>query len=159
MRPRPSRRTGDPTTITFLNHTSEPVDVFWMDTEGHRQHYATVAAGSSWDSNTYDGHVWMVTGKDDRTLGVYEARTEASTAVVGDAPATQATSRPAAGAHVANPRRAQIRQTANGSLLSAITIFSFATKMGVRKFNSVRMGRRGILIRWGRFGGRRIQRK
>jgi dipeptidyl-peptidase 4 len=96
LRPRPSRRTGDPTTITFLNHTADPVDVFWMDTEGHRQHYATVAAGSSWDSNTYDGHVWLVTGKDDRTLGVFEARAEASTAVVGDAPATQASTRPAA---------------------------------------------------------------
>ena len=105
QRPRPSRRTGDATTINFINHTTSPVDVYWMDNGGDRRHYATIAADASWEANTYDGHVWLVADRNDKTLGVFEARADASTAIVGNAPTTQpAEQRPAPIAREAGTR-------------------------------------------------------
>ena len=42
---RPSRRTGEETSITFINRTDEAVDIYWIDTERQRKYYATGAAG------------------------------------------------------------------------------------------------------------------
>ncbi|HLX63950.1 MAG TPA: prolyl oligopeptidase family serine peptidase [Planctomycetota bacterium] len=83
-RPRPSRRTGDPTTLTFLNHTKGAIDIYWLDTAGERKHYAEVKPGESWESTTYDGHVWLVTDKNNVTQGVFEATRDPSTAIVGE---------------------------------------------------------------------------
>jgi len=82
-RVRPSRRTGEETSITFLNRTDAPVDVHWVDAEGQRQRYATVDAGGQHRQHTYAGHVWLVTNKAGETLGVFAAAEEAGDAVVG----------------------------------------------------------------------------
>src|SRR5438046_2887284 len=75
-------RTGDATHISVKNKTAGAVTVYWIDTEGERRKYATVAPGESWDSSTYDGHVWVVTDAAEKTLGVYEATRQASSVVV-----------------------------------------------------------------------------
>src|ERR1043165_8129269 len=82
-RPRPSRRTGDSTTLNFINRTPGEVDGFCLDTAGERKHYAEVKAGESWETNTFDGHVWLVADKSDKMLGVFEATRSSSTAIVG----------------------------------------------------------------------------
>jgi dipeptidyl aminopeptidase/acylaminoacyl peptidase len=72
-RPRPTRRTGEETTITFVNRTQGDVTAYWMMPEGERRRYATVQAGEQFQQHTYAGHVWLVTDSRGRTLGVFEA--------------------------------------------------------------------------------------
>ncbi len=81
-RVRPTRRTGDETSITFLNRTEGPVEVFWVDSEGQRRHYATVDSGGQHRQHTYAGHVWLVANKAGETLGVFTAADEAGDAVI-----------------------------------------------------------------------------
>jgi hypothetical protein len=108
-RPRASRRTGDSTEITFVNRTAGAVEVFWMDTEGERRKYATVAPGETWQSRTFDGHVWLVTDGDGKTLGVYEATRDPAAAFIGGAPATTSATTGRAGAFANRGRRAGSR--------------------------------------------------
>ncbi len=82
-RVRPSRSTGGETSVTFLNRTEGAVDVYWVDSEGQRQRYATIDAGGQHRQHTYAGHVWLVTNKAGETLGVFTATEEAGDAVVG----------------------------------------------------------------------------
>ena len=47
-----------PVRITFRNATEQMLTAFWIDFDGVRQRYADIPAGGSWQSKTYDGHVW-----------------------------------------------------------------------------------------------------
>jgi len=87
-RPRPSRRTGEATSIAFQNRTRDTIEVYWMTMEGERRHYASIRPGDTWDSNTYDGHVWLAADREGNVLGVFEAGRRPATAVVGGTPAT-----------------------------------------------------------------------
>lgn len=80
--PRASTRTGEETSITFLNRTGGEVEIFWLDAEGQRQRYATLAAGGQHDQHTFAGHVWLATDKaTGRTLATFEANEAAAEAV------------------------------------------------------------------------------
>ncbi len=70
---RPSRRTGEETTIAFLNRTSDPVEVFWIDAEGERRSYGRVHAGTRKEQHTFAGHRWLVTDQLGQPLAVFEA--------------------------------------------------------------------------------------
>ena len=70
---RPSRRTGDETTITFVNRLADPVEVFWIDSEGERRNYGRVHAGARREQHTFAGHVWLVTDALGQPLAVFEA--------------------------------------------------------------------------------------
>lgn len=92
-RVRPSRNTGGETSITFLNRTDGAVDVYWVDSDGQRQRYATIDAGGQHRQHTYAGHVWLVADKGGKTLGVFLATEEAGDAIVSRdtmPPATEA---------------------------------------------------------------------
>ncbi|HOW73650.1 MAG TPA: DPP IV N-terminal domain-containing protein [Phycisphaerae bacterium] len=92
--PRASVRTGAQTEITFVNRTDGEVDLFWLDSEGERRSYGTIKAGERHAQHTYAGHVWLVTDKTGRPLGVFEATEDRATAVVdGRSPATRPTAR------------------------------------------------------------------
>lgn len=81
--PRASTRTGDETHLTFVNRTAGPVELFWLNTEGERQSYATLAPGAQHEQHTFAGHVWLATDKaSGRTLAVFEATPAAAEAVI-----------------------------------------------------------------------------
>jgi len=80
----PSIRSGDETSITFINRTEGDVEVYWVDFEGQRRHYATIRAGRQHQQHTFVGHVWLVTDKDGKRLAVFIATEEAGEAVVDD---------------------------------------------------------------------------
>jgi dipeptidyl aminopeptidase/acylaminoacyl peptidase len=84
--PYPSRTTGEETSITFVNGTGGELRVFWMDTDGNRQPYGTLAAGARRDQHTFAGHVWILTDAGGAVLGVFEATEAPGTAVVDGAP-------------------------------------------------------------------------
>ena len=87
MQVRPSSRTGDESAILFQNRTSGPISLFWIDSEGGRKAYGTLAAGESREQHSFAGHVWLATDAAGKTLGVYEAADSPGTAVIdGSAP-------------------------------------------------------------------------
>jgi dipeptidyl aminopeptidase/acylaminoacyl peptidase len=68
--PKASRSTGEETTITFINHTTGTVALFWLDSKGKRVSYGKVAAGKEEEMHTYSGHVWLVVDATERPLGL-----------------------------------------------------------------------------------------
>lgn len=81
-RPRPSRTTGEETSITFINRTESDVEVHWIDSGGKRQRYAAVRPGDRHRQHTFAGHVWLVTNAEGRTLAVFVATEGAGDAVI-----------------------------------------------------------------------------
>lgn len=80
-----------PAPITFINRSSGPVDIYWIDYEGHRMLYrAELAVGASWRTGTFLTHPWLVVatgtgGTKERDTGLRLAAFVASSASGGDA--------------------------------------------------------------------------
>ncbi|MEI7731211.1 MAG: prolyl oligopeptidase family serine peptidase [Verrucomicrobiota bacterium] len=82
----PSRSTGSETTLTFVNHTSGEISLYWIDTNGERKAYGKIRAGTSQTQHTFSGHVWLVTGLNGKQLGVFEAVREPGIAAIDGTP-------------------------------------------------------------------------
>jgi hypothetical protein len=82
--PHPSRRTGEETSLRFINRTKETIQVFWLDTEGRRKAYATLKPDEEHEQHTFAGHVWLVTANG-KTLGIFEATETAGRAIIDGA--------------------------------------------------------------------------
>jgi dipeptidyl-peptidase 4 len=81
--PRATTRTGEETEVTFVNRTSMPVRLYWLDFEGERRAYGGIEPGGERRQHTFGGHVWLAVGEGDQVLAVFEAADEASVAVIG----------------------------------------------------------------------------
>ncbi|MHC4203539.1 MAG: DPP IV N-terminal domain-containing protein [Planctomycetota bacterium] len=81
---RSSRRTGKETSITFINRTDKDIEIYWIDSERQRKHYATIAADDQHRQHTFAGHVWLVTDKDGETLVTFMAEEEAADAIIDE---------------------------------------------------------------------------
>jgi len=79
---RASRRSGDETYVTFVNRSGVEVVIYWIDLEGERRRYANVQAGERHRQHTFAGHVWLVTDKEGKRLGVFSADEEESEAII-----------------------------------------------------------------------------
>jgi hypothetical protein len=80
--PRASTRTGEETTVTFVNRTNAEIELFWRDSDGRRQSYGKVEAGGRHEQHTFAGHVWEVVGPDGRPLALFQAEERAAIAEV-----------------------------------------------------------------------------
>lgn len=78
----PSADGGNDTVIVLVNHYTEPVKVFWVDTDGNHVAYGELAPGERREQHTYTGHVWLITNEAGDQLGVFEAAAKTSLAVV-----------------------------------------------------------------------------
>jgi len=58
--PRTSASGGEAAVITFVNAMDADIEVAWINLEGGRIAYQTIAPGQRWSQNTYVGHAWMV---------------------------------------------------------------------------------------------------
>jgi len=92
-RPRPSRRSGRETSVTFINRTEKDIEIYWLDSERQRKHYATVAAGDQHRQHTFAGHVWLVTDKEGKMLAAFMAEEEPADAVIDENTIRQAADR------------------------------------------------------------------
>jgi len=90
---RSSRRTGEETSITFINRTDKDVDIYWIDSERQRKYYATVAAADRHRQHTFAGHVWLVTDKNGEPLLAFMADEQAADAVIDDQTIKEAANR------------------------------------------------------------------
>ena len=91
--PRPSRRTGRETSITFINRTKKDIEIYWIDSQRQRKHYTTVAAGDQHRQHTFAGHVWLITDKEGKMLAVFMAEEEPADAIIDENTIRQATKR------------------------------------------------------------------
>ncbi|MHC4083618.1 MAG: DPP IV N-terminal domain-containing protein [Planctomycetota bacterium] len=78
----PSIRSSNETSITFINRMKDVVDVYWVDYESQRRHYAKIEVDGQHEQHTYTGHVWLVTNKAGKRLAVFVATEAASNAVI-----------------------------------------------------------------------------
>ena len=81
---RPGRRTGKDTSITFINRTKKTIEIYWLDSQRQRKHYATVAPDGRHRQHTFSGHVWLVTDKDGKVLVTFMAEEEPADAVIDE---------------------------------------------------------------------------
>lgn len=58
--PRRTRRTGEEIDVVFINRLGEPVELFWVDSEGTPRSYGRLEPGGERRQRTFDGHVWWV---------------------------------------------------------------------------------------------------
>jgi dipeptidyl aminopeptidase/acylaminoacyl peptidase len=82
--PHPSKNSDSDTTITFVNHRNEEVEIFWLTTAGGRQSYGSVAPHGEREQSTYAGHAWLVATKSGEPIAVFDAEDAPGTAVVSD---------------------------------------------------------------------------
>jgi hypothetical protein len=72
---------GTDTTITFVNSTPDPVDIYWLDHDGARELYhEELAAGGSQEQDTVVGHYWLAADPQGACVGIYEAQGTSSLA-------------------------------------------------------------------------------
>ena len=71
------------TSIQFVNQTTGPVTVYWLDYQGQRVFYNTLAAGQSYDQQTFLTHPWVVTDASGACLGIWLPSTAPGTALIG----------------------------------------------------------------------------
>ncbi|MHC4520959.1 MAG: DPP IV N-terminal domain-containing protein, partial [Planctomycetota bacterium] len=77
-----SRRTGEETSITFINRTEGKVSIFWVESGGGRRAYGTVEPGQRRRQHTFAGHVWLVTDEEGKTIGVFVATEDEGDAII-----------------------------------------------------------------------------
>ena len=92
--PRASRRTGGDTSLTFVNHTQNEVELFWLSTEGARVSYGKLAAGAQREQHTFAGHVWLAVSGSGRTVAAFEASEKAGDAEIANSNTNSASVRP-----------------------------------------------------------------
>jgi len=80
--PRRSRRTGEETSITFVNQTRDDAELYWLDTEGQRRPYGRLRPGQERTQHTFEGHAWLVADKLGNQLAVFEADATGRRAVI-----------------------------------------------------------------------------
>jgi len=78
----PSAEGGEDTVIILMNHRAQPVRVFWINTEGEQVEYGALEPGERREQHTFAGHVWLITSRSGRHLGVFTATDKTSQAVV-----------------------------------------------------------------------------
>ena len=58
-----------PSQITFVNESGTEVDIYWLDYEGDRIHYATLPDGAGYSQPTWLTHPWVAVDKAGNCLG------------------------------------------------------------------------------------------
>ena len=90
-----SRSSAVETSIRFINLLPEEVDLFWLDTDGNRQPYGSLAPGEKRDQHTYAGHAWLVAANNGDVIAVFDAAERPGVAEIGgDAPTKPARRKP-----------------------------------------------------------------
>ncbi len=75
-------RTGEESSLKFINQLDADVDLFWINQQGEHQSYGRIRAGSERDQHTFEGHVWLITSLTGEHLAIIEAGTVAQTLII-----------------------------------------------------------------------------
>jgi len=77
-----SLNSATPTSVHFVNATCETVNVYWLDFEGHRVLYQTLASGRDYQQQTYVTHPWILIGDRSGPMVIFLPTIDPSAAVV-----------------------------------------------------------------------------
>ncbi len=79
-----SRPDGDPFQIVITNQSNVPVNVYWMDRQGHPRPYGSLPAGWRKTQQSRPGAVWLITDSRDQPLGHFVVGDRAARAIIPD---------------------------------------------------------------------------
>ena len=71
-----SRPSKQPTGITFVNRSDEPVKIYWLSFQGERKLYQYLPPGGRHTQQTFIGHNWLVTTLTEQCIGIFKAAPE-----------------------------------------------------------------------------------
>jgi dipeptidyl aminopeptidase/acylaminoacyl peptidase len=80
--PRPSRKSTEECDLTFVNSTSGPVELFWLDTRGNRQSFDPLQPKEHRSIRTFVGHVWVAVDRKGQDIAIFEAAGREEIAIV-----------------------------------------------------------------------------
>ncbi len=69
-------------TVTFINRTQRPVNVYWLDHSGKRVLYFKLKANETAVQETYITHPWVVTDSANQCVGIYLPVSESNRAIL-----------------------------------------------------------------------------
>lgn len=97
-------KSNQPTTqVLFINRTDQPVERFWLDFEGKRKSYGTVAPGTMASGDTFVTHTWLMEGPGGKFLGIYVLDRAVGRIVIDSSTAAEVLKAPAQAAASAAP--------------------------------------------------------
>ena len=67
-----SRPSKEPTAITFVNRSDEPVRIYWLSFQAERILYQYLPPGGRHTQKTFIGHYWLVTSLTDQCIGIFK---------------------------------------------------------------------------------------
>ncbi len=73
---------GEQTSIKFINQSNETLVVSWLSGDTNPVEYARIKPGADWESNTYSGHLWLITRVSGERLATYAAERSAGVAIL-----------------------------------------------------------------------------
>jgi hypothetical protein len=79
-----SVNSNTPTSVEFVNLTSQTVDIYWLDFEGDRVHYASLPSRQSYIQPTYFTHPWVVTTRQGMGIAIFQPIVGLARAIVTD---------------------------------------------------------------------------
>ncbi|MBE7495136.1 MAG: prolyl oligopeptidase family serine peptidase [Verrucomicrobiaceae bacterium] len=79
---RRTKRTGESSSLKFVNQLDEDVELYWINQEGGHVRYGGVRAGTEREQHTFDGHVWLITSRTGEHLAVVEGASQAQTFII-----------------------------------------------------------------------------
>ena len=68
-----SRASQDAVGMRIDNRSDQQIKIYWLTFSGTRKFYQTIAPGGQWTQQTYLGHNWLVTTRDDHCVGIFNA--------------------------------------------------------------------------------------
>jgi hypothetical protein len=71
-----SAQSRDPTGMTFVNRSNEPIKIYWLDFRAMRTLYRFLPPGDKISQQTYIGHNWLVSTMADQCIGIFKAAPE-----------------------------------------------------------------------------------
>ena len=77
--PKKSNGTGPDVTVTFLNHSGVSVRLYWLNEDGERVPYGSIAVDREHEQPTHVGHLWLVEDARERPLGLFMTAAGATT--------------------------------------------------------------------------------
>lgn len=78
-----SQRTNIQSRLIFRNALNRPVQLFWLDYDGRRRPYLSLAPGETGVQPTFFSHFWVVADTSGRCLSIYFARRNDTEIVIG----------------------------------------------------------------------------
>lgn len=73
---------GNPTSVEFVNNSSQFIKIYWIDYAGRRVFYKSLSSGQSYIQQTFVTHPWIFTNANNQCMGIYLPPAQATTVTI-----------------------------------------------------------------------------